>query len=76
MILYKTILIEGRKHRWTSTFCRTPYWTLRVAQINTTKYKKLIRDIDRNKRVIVMGGTEKMKCKVDIKFPLFDRIFI
>lgn len=50
-LLYKTIPIKGRKHRMTSTFGRTPIWTLRVAQMNTTRYKTVVQDLDRHRRV-------------------------
>jgi hypothetical protein len=57
-LLYKTIPATGRKHRLTSTFGITPYWTLRVAQMNTTKYKTVIQHLDEH-RIVSYGEVQK-----------------
>ena len=59
-LLYKTIPIAGRKYRFTSTFGRTPYWTLRVAQMNTSKFKTIVEQLDIHRRVSY-GGPRKEK---------------
>jgi len=51
IILYKTIPDTDRKYRLTSTLGTTPYWTLRVAQINTSKYKTIVQHLDIHRRV-------------------------
>ena len=51
IILYKTIPSSDKKYRLTSTFGTTPYWTLRVAQMNTTNFKTVIQLLDRWRRV-------------------------
>ena len=50
-LLYKTIPYKDRKQRWTSTFGRTPLWTLRIAQMNTKRFKTVVQDLDKHRRV-------------------------
>jgi hypothetical protein len=50
-LLYKTIPVVGRKYRFTSTGGRTPFWTLRVAQMNTSKFKTIVEQLDIHRRV-------------------------
>lgn len=53
MVLYKGLPTKGskQKFRLTSTFGTTPYWTLKVAQLNTAKFKTVIQHLDIHNRV-------------------------
>jgi len=58
MLLYKGLPTKGskQKFRLTSTFGTTPYWTLKVAQLNTGKFKTLIQYLDIHRRVSFGNG--------------------